>query len=201
MNASSPYQRVRAANAGGYSTALIAPSRPRPRRRRPSRRTAPGPPRPGRARPAEPAVISHRGPAGRAWPTAIPRAAETTRPSENAAVSRAVTSRCRRDPARQHRERVVKDSPAGGLGDAQRCQHPTKPATGVRAGSGATAAATRLRSAEQAADGDQLRRPRALGGGGTAAAAGRRRVGVVEQSGATADPGVGQGQLDPGAAS
>ena len=82
-----PYQRVKAANAGGYSTALI----PIPA----SIQAATNQPIVGdHAIPTtamtattEPRVISHRGPCRSSQrPTAIPTRADTTRPAENAAA-------------------------------------------------------------------------------------------------------------------
>jgi hypothetical protein len=83
-----PYQRVSAANAGGYNTALIATPA--------SSQAATNQPRVGAAAIAttaatatrEPRVISHRGPCRSSHrPTTTPSSAETTSPAENAAAS------------------------------------------------------------------------------------------------------------------
>jgi hypothetical protein len=83
-----PYQRVKAANAGGYSTALIAaPASSQPVTNHAivgddATATMAATPT------SEPVVISHRGPCRSTQrPTTIPSTAETTRPAENAAVS------------------------------------------------------------------------------------------------------------------
>ena len=92
-----PYQRVSAANAGGYSTALIAaPAITQAAKNQP--RSAPSPrPTTASAASTDPRVISHRGPCRSSQrPTTIPSSAETTRPAENAAASRQPTIRCRR---------------------------------------------------------------------------------------------------------
>ena len=87
----SPYQRVSAANAGGYSTALIAtPATAHAVMNQPNVGACATPTTATTAS-TEPAVISHRGP----WrsshrPTPMPRTAETTRPREKAAVSRVI---------------------------------------------------------------------------------------------------------------
>jgi hypothetical protein len=85
----SPYQRVRAAKAGGYSTALIAtPATAHAAMNQPNV-GASATPTSATTPSAEPAVISHRGPCRSSQrPTPMPSTAETTRPSENAPVSR-----------------------------------------------------------------------------------------------------------------
>ena len=82
-----PYQRVKAANAGGYSTALIPiPATSQAATNQPIVGAHPIPTTAMTAT-TEPKVISHRGPCRSSHrPTTMPTTADTTRPPENAAA-------------------------------------------------------------------------------------------------------------------
>ena len=131
-----PDHRVSAANAGGYSTALIAT--PATSHATTNHRRVGASATPTTATRADAPSRASSTTAARAGPATADRdpqpAPDTTRPAENAAVSaggdQPVSAA---DPPRQHRERVVQDAPAGDLGDAQRHQHPPSPARVVPA--------------------------------------------------------------------
>ena len=82
-----PNHRVKAANAGAYSTAPIArPAAIQPPRN--NRCSAPSRRRPRRGRQHRPAFITHRGPCRSSHlPTPIPNSAEVTSPAETVAVT------------------------------------------------------------------------------------------------------------------
>jgi hypothetical protein len=83
-----PYQRVTAANAGGYSTALIAaPASTQAATNQPIV-GAHATPITATTATAEPRLINHRGPCrSNHRPTATPPTADTTRPAENPATT------------------------------------------------------------------------------------------------------------------
>ena len=82
-----PYQRVSAANAGGYSAALIAtPANSHPATNTPKFGAVATAPTASTPR-TEPVVMSQRGPCrSRKRPTKMPSSADTTRAAENAPV-------------------------------------------------------------------------------------------------------------------
>ena len=84
----SPHQRVRAANAGGYSVpAIPTPASSQATRNTANVRAVAIPTTAGTAT-ADPTVITTRGPNRSSHrPTGIPTSAETTSPPENAAVA------------------------------------------------------------------------------------------------------------------